>query len=79
MTRLKSLSLFVGTEYCNAKCGHCAGEPLRGYGSKKDGIIDEELINKTIRDCYRQGARSLSISSTGEPTLSPKSLTKTFE
>ncbi|MBU1855240.1 MAG: hypothetical protein KKF89_05945, partial [Nanoarchaeota archaeon] len=45
---------------------------------KEDGIIDKDLIYKTIKDCYEQGARYLSISSSGEPTLSPISVTKTL-
>lgn len=76
---LNSLSLFVGTSECNAKCGHCAGVPLRKYAPKLDGIIDQDLIYKTIKDCYEQGARYLSISSSGEPTLSPLAVTRTME
>ncbi len=75
---LKSLSVFVGTGNCNANCNHCAGKPLRKYAPKEDGFIDENLILKTLKDGYSQGARSLSISSSGEPTLSPKSITKTL-
>ncbi|MFH1589755.1 MAG: radical SAM protein [archaeon] len=77
--KLSSLSLFVGTSECNAKCKHCAGIPLRKYASKKDGEVDKELIIKTITKCYEQGARYLSISSSGEPTLSPISVTKTLK
>ena len=47
MSQLNSLSLFVGTGNCNAKCNHCAGIPLRKYSPKKDGTINEDLINKT--------------------------------
>jgi len=78
MNKLNSLSLFVGTSECNAKCSHCAGLPLRKYSPQNDGIINEELISKTIKDCYDKGARYLSISSSGEPTLSPFSVTKTL-
>lgn len=46
---------------------------------REDGVIDEELIKMILRRCYFKGARSLSISSSGEPTLSPKSVTKTLE
>lgn len=77
--RLSSLSLFVGTSECNAKCEHCAGIPLRKYAPKVDGIIDQDLIYKTIKNCYEQGARYLSISSSGEPTLSPLTVTRTLE
>lgn len=75
---LKSLSFFVGTGECNAHCAHCAGKPLRKHAPKKDGWIDESLISKTLKESYLQGARSLSISSSGEPTLSPKAITKTL-
>jgi len=78
MSKLKSLSLFVGTGECNAHCSHCAGAPLRKYAPKEDGIIEEKRIYRTLKECYVQGARYLSISSTGEPTLSPIAVTKTL-
>ncbi len=77
--RLRSLSLFIGTGECNAKCKHCAGVPLRKYAPKKDGEWDRELIYKTIKSCHQQGAKSLSLSSSGEPTLSPLSVTKVLK
>ncbi len=77
--KLDSLSLFVGTGKCNANCKHCAGIPLRKYAPKKDGLVNTDLVYKTIKDCFDQGARYLSISSSGEPTLSPLSVTKTLE
>jgi wyosine [tRNA(Phe)-imidazoG37] synthetase (radical SAM superfamily) len=76
---LKSLSLFIGTGQCNANCAHCAGVPLRKSAPLKDGIVDKDLIYETIKRCHKQGARYLSISSGGEPTLSPLSVTKTLE
>jgi molybdenum cofactor biosynthesis enzyme MoaA len=78
MGKLNSLSLFAGTGECNASCNHCAGVPIRKYAPKEDGIVDKDLIEKTVRDCYGLGARYLSISSSGEPTLSPSSVTKVF-
>ena len=78
MGKLNSLSLFVGTGECNAHCNHCAGVALRKYAPLEDGVIDEDLIERTVRNCYEQGARYLSISSSGEPTLSPLSVTKTL-
>jgi molybdenum cofactor biosynthesis enzyme MoaA len=74
--KISSLSLFVGTGKCNANCVHCAGKPLRKFAPVEDGIIDEFLIYKTIRDCHAQGAKYLSLSSSGEPTLSPLAVTK---
>lgn len=72
---MKSLSIFVGTGECNAKCGHCAGVQHRKNAPLHDGEIDMPLIKRTMRECYEKGARSLSISSSGEPTLSPESVT----
>jgi len=79
MDTLKSLSLFIGTGQCNAYCSHCAGVPLRKYAPKEDGIIDHDLIHRTIKLCYERGARYLSLSSSGEPTLSPLSTTKALK
>ena len=79
MSNLKSLSIFIGTAQCNARCKHCAGVPLRKHAPKEDGVIDESLIYNTIKDCYNQGARYLSISSSGEPTLSPLAVTKVLK
>jgi molybdenum cofactor biosynthesis enzyme MoaA len=76
---LTSVSLFVGTGACNAKCAHCAGLIHRPFAPKKDGVVDEARIVEVLRDCYERGARYLSLSSSGEPTLSPKSVTKTLE
>lgn len=73
--KVNSLAIFIGTGECNANCEHCAGLIHRKYSPKQDGIIDYDLLNKTLRTCYEQGARALSISSSGEPTLSPKSVT----
>lgn len=79
MHEVNSLSIFVGSPECNAHCAHCAGITHRKYAPKEDGIISEDLISKTIKDCYEKGARYLSISSSGEPTLSPVSVTKVLE
>lgn len=76
MYEIDSLGIFVGTGECNGHCTHCAGVPLRKYAPKVDGLIDEKLIEKTIIDCYKKGAKSLTLSSSGEPTLSPISVTK---
>ena len=79
MENLTSLSILVGTGQCNANCSFCAGKSLRDYAPKIDGIIDKELFSKTLKQCYERGAKYLSISSCGEPTLSPLAVTKTLE
>jgi MoaA/NifB/PqqE/SkfB family radical SAM enzyme len=79
MAKVNSLGVFVGTGKCNARCEHCAGIIHRKYAPKEDGLVDSDLIYKTIKNCYEQGARSLSLTSSGEPTLSPLSVTKVLE
>jgi molybdenum cofactor biosynthesis enzyme MoaA len=44
-----------------------------------DGADDFENIEKVLRDSYAAGARSLSLSGSGEPTLSPLSVERTLE
>jgi MoaA/NifB/PqqE/SkfB family radical SAM enzyme len=75
MERLSSLSILVGTGVCNANCGFCAGKPLRKYAPKKDGEMNWPLVKKTLEECFDRGASYLSLSSSGEPTLSPLSVT----
>ena len=75
---LNSISLFVGTGRCNANCAHCAGVPLRKYAPKEDGIVDSRLFYKTLFRAYEGGCRRLTLSSSGEPTLSPSAVTETL-
>lgn len=77
--KLKSLSLLVGTGKCNAHCHHCAGQIHRQFAPAKDGEVETSLIIETLNSCYDQGARYLTISSSGEPTLSPLAVTKILE
>jgi MoaA/NifB/PqqE/SkfB family radical SAM enzyme len=74
-----SIALLIGRGVCNARCKHCAGAVHRAGTPHKDGEVNEELIKTVLRKCYFKGARNLSISGSGEPTLSPQSVTKTLE
>ncbi len=76
---LKSISLFVGTGQCNAHCAHCAGRIHRKYAPPEDGVVDRALIYNTLKRCHEMGARSLSLSSSGEPTLSPLAVTTVLQ
>jgi len=73
--KVRALGLFVGTSECNAHCPHCAGAPLRKSAPVEDGDDKLFLMAKTIRTCWDRGARSLTLTSSGEPTLSPVSIT----
>ena len=79
MYEVNSLSLLVGAGICNANCPHCAGRIHRKYAPKEDGVLDEELIRKTLLDCGHSGAKYLSLSGSGEPTLSPQTVTRVLE
>lgn len=77
--KVSSVSVFVGTGNCNARCKHCAGLIHRKYAPAEDQLVDKNLIYRTLEFCHHRGARSLSISSSGEPTLSPNSVTELLE
>jgi molybdenum cofactor biosynthesis enzyme MoaA len=76
---LSSLGIFVGSSKCNANCAHCAGVPHRQFAQKHDGIVNTKLIKDTLIKCSQMGATSLSLSSSGEPTLSPESVSIVLE
>ena len=73
------MALFVGTGKCNAKCLHCAGKYHRDSAPTEDGFIDESLVYDTVRKCHADGARYLTLSGSGEPTLSPLAVTRTLQ
>lgn len=75
-SKVRSIALFVGAGVCNAKCAHCAGLIHRPFAPKKDGVVDEWHVMQVLRSCHEKGARSLSLTSSGEPTLSPKAVTR---
>lgn len=77
--KLQNIALFVGTGNCNANCGHCAGSIHRENMPKEDRVMDEKLFYETLQYAYGRGARSLSLTSGGEPTLAPNSVTRTLE
>lgn len=78
-SKVRSISLFVGAGVCNARCAHCAGLIHRPFAPKKDGVVDEALVVEVLSRCHARGAHSLSLTSSGEPTLSPKSVTRVLE
>lgn len=76
VTELDSLGLMIGTGRCDASCRGCAGIPHRPYAPRSDGDDDFRRIEEAIRECHRRGARRITLSSSGEPTLSPISVSK---
>jgi MoaA/NifB/PqqE/SkfB family radical SAM enzyme len=46
---------------------------------REDKVMDEQLFYETLQYAYEMGAKSLSLTSGGEPTLAPNSVTRTLE
>jgi MoaA/NifB/PqqE/SkfB family radical SAM enzyme len=75
--RIYSVSALVGSGACNADCDFCAGKYLRP-DAKANPNYDKNL-EAAIKLCARYGGWSLSLTSSGEPTCSPKALTRALE
>lgn len=73
---MKSLGIMVGMGTCNANCPHCAGVQHRKDAPKEDKTDGayEYMILQTLRKAHSEGCKRLSLSGSGEPTLSPKSV-----
>lgn len=78
MDDVTSMGILVGSSACNAKCQLCAGIPHRKTAPDKDGVVDEVRVTAAIRECIERGARYISLSGSGEPTMSPGAVTRTL-
>lgn len=78
---MKSLGILMGRGICNARCSGCAGVAHRAKAPQRDGEVDEDDIRSAIRLAAgeERSLKSISISGSGEPLLSPESVTKTLE
>lgn len=76
--KIYSVSVIVGTKQCNAKCPHCIGIPLRSAAPKVDEGTPKNLI-PALRLSARYGGWSVSLTGSGEPTLSPNAITETLQ
>jgi sulfatase maturation enzyme AslB (radical SAM superfamily) len=75
--KIYSVSALVGNGNCNANCGFCAGKYLRPE-AKSDKLYEKNL-EASIKLSARYGGWSLSLTSAGEPTCDPSSLTRALE
>jgi len=75
--KIYSVSALVGGSACNANCDFCAGKYLRPQ-AKENQIYDKNL-ESAIKLSARYGGWSLSLTSSGEPTCDPSSLTRALE
>jgi pyruvate-formate lyase-activating enzyme len=74
--KIYSVSILVGSGTCDAKCKHCAATYLRKDSNNKGTTKN---LKQALRLCRHYGGWSLSLTSTGEPTLSPNAITETLE
>jgi sulfatase maturation enzyme AslB (radical SAM superfamily) len=72
-----SVSALVGNGACNANCSFCSGKYLRPQ-AKENPNYDKNL-EAAIKLSARYGGWSLSLTSSGEPTCDPHSLTRALE
>lgn len=75
--KIYSVSAVIGNGACNGKCEFCAGKYLRPQAS--DSPLYWKNYASAIKLCARYGGWSLSLTSSGEPTVDPRSVTKALE
>lgn len=76
--KIYSVSALVGGPGCNGKCAFCAGSYLRP-DAHKDNPLYWKNYEAAIKLSARYGGWSLSLTSSGEPTIYPESVTKALE
>lgn len=75
--KIYSVSALIGNGVCNGNCSFCAGKYLRSQA--KYNPVYWKNYASAIMLCARYGGWSLSLTSSGEPTCDPKSITKALE
>jgi hypothetical protein len=76
--KIYSVSALVGNGSCNANCSFCAGKYLRGQATNDNPLYDKNL-ESAIKLSARYGGWSLSLTSSGEVTCDPDSLTNALK
>jgi molybdenum cofactor biosynthesis enzyme MoaA len=72
--KIYSVSVLVGKGACNGNCAFCAGKYLRPDAKSGDPTFLRNL-EAAIKLSARHGGWSLSLTSSGEPTVSPDDVT----
>jgi len=75
--KIYSVSALVGNGVCNANCDFCAGKYLRP--DAKENSNYNKNLESAIKLSARYGGWSLSLTSSGEPTCDPNSLTSALK
>jgi hypothetical protein len=77
--RIYSVSALIGGSACNGNCQFCAAKKLRPQASGGNSQKFWRNYAAAIRLSARYGGWSLSLTSSGEPTVDPKAVTKALE
>lgn len=72
--KIYSVSALIGNGACNANCAFCAGKYLRPQAHENP--LYWKNFEAAIKLSARYGGWSLSLTSSGEPTRDPRSITK---
>jgi len=75
---MKSLGIFVGGSKCNENCGYCAGKVHKKEEPDPGEVLNHEKL-KAILEGNKDTLQSISLTSAGEPTLYPESVSNTLE
>lgn len=76
--KIYSVSALVGAGACNGNCEFCAGKYLRPE-AEEDSPNYRKNLESAIKLSARYGGWSLSLTSSGEPTVSPRAVTAALE
>ncbi len=74
--KIYSVSALIGNGSCNAGCDFCAGKYLRSQVKEEDKQKHLKNLESAIKLSARYGGWSLSLTSSGEVTCDPDSLTE---
>lgn len=76
-----SVSVVVGSSKCNAKCSFCGGVPHRGDANEEDSETYENEVGlrTALRLAKQHGAWAISLTGSGEPTVSPKQVSRVLQ
>jgi sulfatase maturation enzyme AslB (radical SAM superfamily) len=75
--KIYSVSALTGNGACNANCDFCAGKYLRKDAGENE--LYKKNLESAIKLSARYGGWSLSLTSSGEPTCDPNSVTRALE
>ena len=79
--KIFSVSVVVGSNRCNAKCSFCGGRQHRASACGFDSSTYENEVGlrTALRLAKQMGAWTISLTGSGEPTLSPQQVSRVLK